>query len=69
MSRESRAAKQTLKVTQERWFVAEAVASCEETIVVGEAAPRSTFRISDVVEVGDVQYIEEQNKLTWFSLF
>ena len=29
---------------------------------VGEAAPRTTVRISDIVVVGDVQYIEEHNK-------
>ena len=45
------------KDTRERWFGAETVASS----VVGEAAPRMTVPISDVVEVGDVQYVEEHN--------
>ena len=44
--------------TRERWFGAETVASS----AVGETAPRTTLRISDVVEVGDVQYVEEHDK-------
>ena len=30
---------------------------------VGEAAPRMSVRISDVVELADVQYVEEHKKL------
>ena len=45
--------------TRERWFGAETVASS----AVGEAAPRTTVRISDVVEVGDVQYVVEHIRL------
>ena len=45
--------------TRERWFGAETVAS---TAVV-EAALRTKIRISDVVEVGDVQYVEEHDKI------
>ena len=48
-----------MKDTRERWFGAETVASSD----VDEAAPRTTVCISDVVEVGDVQYVEEHNKL------
>ena len=44
---------------QERWFGAETVASS----AVGEAAPRTTVNISDVVEVGDVQHVGKNNKL------
>ena len=51
--------RKALKDTRERWFGAETVASS----AVGEAAPRTTVRISDVVEVGHVQYVEEHNKL------
>ena len=29
---------------------------------VGETAPRTTVRISDVIEVGDVEYVEEHEK-------
>ena len=47
------------KDTQERWFSAETVASS----AVGESAPRTTVRISDVVEVGDVQYVTKHEKL------
>ena len=39
--------RKAVKDTQERWFGAETVASS----TVGEAAPRTTVRISDVVEV------------------
>ena len=45
--------------TRERWFGAETVASS----AVGGAAPRTTVRIPDVVELGDVQYVEGHNKL------
>ena len=48
-----------MKDTRERWFSAETVASS----AVGESAPRTTVRISDVVEVGDVQYVAEHEKL------
>ena len=48
-----------MKDTRERWFSAETVASS----AVGEGAPRTTVRISDVVEVGDVQYVAEYKKL------
>ena len=51
--------KKAVKDTRERWFSAETVASS----VVGESAPRTTVRISDVVEVGDVQYVAEHEKL------
>ena len=47
------------KDTRERWFNTETVASS----AVGESAPRTTVRISDVVEVGDVQYVAEHEKL------
>ena len=48
-----------VKDTRERWSGAETVASS----AVGEAALRTSVRISNVVEVGDVQYVEEQYKL------
>ena len=48
-----------MKDTRERWFGAETVASK----AVGETAPGTTVRISDVVEVGDVRYVEEHEKL------
>ena len=48
-----------VKDTQERWFGEETVASS----AVGEDAPRTTVRISDVVEVGGFQYVEEHNRL------
>ena len=51
--------RKAVKYTQERWFSAETVASS----AVGETAPRTTVRISDVVEVGDVQYVAEHEKL------
>ena len=50
--------RKAVKDTRERWFGAETVASS----AVGEAAPRSTVPISDVVGVGDVQYVEEHDK-------
>ena len=50
--------RKAIKDTRERWFVGESVASS----AVGEAAPRTTVRISDAVEVGDVQYVEEHIK-------
>ena len=43
--------RKAVKDTRERWFGAETVASS----AVGESAPRTIVRISDVVEVGDVQ--------------
>ena len=51
--------RKTIKDTRERWLCSK----CVESSAVGEAARRTTVRISDVVEVGDVQYIEEPNKL------
>ena len=45
--------------TRERWFSAETVALS----AVGESAPRTLVRISDVVEVGDVQYVAEHENL------
>ena len=51
--------RKALKDKRERWYGGETVASS----AVGEAAPRTTVRISDVLEVGDVQYVEEHNKL------
>ena len=45
--------------TREPWFSAETVASS----AVGESALRTTVRNSDVVEVGDVHYVEEHNRL------
>ena len=51
--------RKAVKDIQERCFGAETVAPS----AVGEAAPRTTVRISDVVEVGDVQYVEEHIKL------
>ena len=51
--------RKAVKDTRERWFSAETVASS----VVSESAPRTTVRISDVVEVGDVQYVAEHEKL------
>ena len=50
---------EAVKETRERWFGAETVASS----AVGEAAPRTTVRISNVFEVGDVQFVEEHDKL------
>ena len=51
--------RKAVKDTRERWFSAETVASS----AVGESAPRTTVRISDVVEVGDVQKVAEPEKL------
>ena len=51
--------RKTMKVTRERWFSAETVTSS----AVGETAPRTTLRFSDVAEVGDVQYVAEHEKL------
>ena len=51
--------RKAIKDTQERWFGAETVASS----AVGESAPQTTVRISNVVEVGDVQYEAEHEKL------
>ena len=45
--------------TRERWFCAETIASS----TVGEAAPRTTVRVSFVVEVRDKEYVEEHDKL------
>ena len=49
-----------VKDTRDRWFSAEAVALS----AVGENAPRTTVCISDVVEVGDVQYVAEHEKFS-----
>ena len=51
--------RKAVKDTRERWFSAETVASS----AVGESAPRTDVRISDVIEVGDVQYVAEHEKL------
>ena len=51
--------RKAMKDTWERWFSAETVASS----AVGESAPRTTVRISDVVELGDVKYVAEHEKL------
>ena len=51
--------RKAVKDTRELWFSAEIVASSP----VGESAPRTTVRFSDVVEVGDVQYVAEHEKL------
>ena len=51
--------RKAVKDTRERWFSGETVASS----AVGESAPRTTVRISDVVEVGDVRYVAEHEKL------
>ena len=51
--------RKAVKDTRERWFGSETVASS----AVREAAPRTTVRISDVVEVGDVQYVADHGKL------
>ena len=51
--------RKAVKGTGERRFGAETVASS----AVVEATPRTTAHISDVVEMGDVQYFEEHNKL------
>ena len=51
--------RKAVKDTRERRFSAETVASS----AVGESAPRTTVRISDVVEVEDVQYVAEHDKL------
>ena len=51
--------RKAVKDTREGWFSAETVASS----AVGESAPRTTVRISDVVEVGDVQYVAEHETL------
>ena len=47
--------RKAVKDTWQRWFGAETVAS----LAVGETAPRTTVRTSDVVKVGDVQYVEK----------
>ena len=48
--------RKAVRDTRERWFGA-------EKSTIGETAPRTTVRVSDVVEVGDVQYIAEHDKL------
>ena len=48
-----------VKDTRERWFSTETVAPS----AVCECAPRTTVRLSDVVEVGDVQYVAEHEEL------
>ena len=50
--------RKALKNTRERWFGADTVASS----AVGETAPRTTVRTSDVVEAGDEQYVEDNEK-------
>ena len=52
--------RKAVRDTRERCFSAETVASS----AVGETAPRTTIRISDIVEVGDVQYVAEHEKLS-----
>ena len=51
--------RKAMKDTRERWFSAETVASS----AIGESAPRTTVRISDVVAVRDVQYVAKHEKL------
>ena len=51
--------KKAVRETREPWFGAETVASS----AVGETAPRATVRISDVVDAGDLQYVEEHDKI------
>ena len=51
--------RKAMKDTRERWFSAETVASSS----VGETAARTSVRISDVVEVGDVHCLAEHEKL------
>ena len=51
--------RKAIRDTREGWFSSETVASS----AVGESAPKTTVRISDVVEVGDVQYVAEHEKL------
>ena len=51
--------RKAMKDTRERWCSAETVASS----AVGETAPRTSVRISDVVEVGDVQYVASMRSL------
>ena len=46
------------KDTRHRWFAAETVVSS----AIGDIAPRTTVRISDFAEVGDVQYVAEHEK-------
>ena len=48
-----------MRLTRARPFSAETVVSS----AVGEGAPRTTVRISDVVEVGDVQNVAEHEKI------
>ena len=50
--------RKAVRDTGERWFSAETIASS----AVCETAPCTTVCISDVVEVGDVQYVEEHEK-------
>ena len=51
--------RKAVKDTRELWFGAKTVAS----EAIGEAAPRTTVRISDVVAVADVQCFEEHIRL------
>ena len=51
--------RKAVKDTRERWFGAETVASS----AVGEAATCKTIGISDIVDIGDLQYVEEHDKL------
>ena len=51
--------RRAVKDTWERLFGTKIVASS----AVGETLPHTTVRLSDFVEVGDVQYVEEHNNL------
>ena len=51
--------RKAMKDTRERWYSVETVASS----AAGETAPRTSVRISEVVEVGDVQYVAGHEKL------
>ena len=50
--------RKAVKDTRERCVGAKTV----ESSAIGEVAPRTTVRISDVDEVGNVQYVEKHNK-------
>ena len=51
--------RKSVKYRRDHWFGAGTVASS----AVVEVAHRTTVRISDVIEMGDVQYVEEHKKL------
>ena len=51
--------RRAVRDARERWFSAETVASS----AFGETSPRTTIRISEIVEVGDVQYVAVHEKL------